>query len=195
MVKWHTKRSLLVCYLAIVLKHFPRSQVSLSKVSKAQKFALPLSGKCVSTRVGLAFDVHQTSAFWFAYTLSCAVYSDLKIRGNFKYDILSNYLIFIKILWCIQKLNGFIGLTFLWDIFSFKFIAYQLLQFRQISCAKKHKLWEKKDWYNVHCLESFKLINTFVNAVFTMIFVPCKNQTFQCCQWSCLLVRFFLSNL
>jgi len=72
-----------------------------------------------------------------------------------------------------------------------KFVAYQPHQFYQITCASKHQVEKLKRWCNVHCLENIQPINAFVDAVFTLIFVPFENQTYQCSQWSVFLQDVF----
>jgi len=58
---------------------------------------------------------------------------------------------------------------------SLELVAYLPLQRCQISSTNKQQVEVEncKQWYNVHCLEKCKPINTLVDAVLTANFVRC----------------------
>jgi len=57
--------------------------------------------------------------------------------------------------------------------------------------CKQATSWKITNIDTFHCLERYKPINTLADAVITAKFVPCENQTYQCCQWSFVFVRCF----
>jgi len=86
--------------------------------------------------------------------------------------------------------NHFSGATFLWAFFL-KFVTSNCFNFAKLHAERSTKLKKWKDSCNVHCLESFQPINALVDAVVSVIFVPCENQSFHCSHWNCLFMRCF----
>jgi len=79
--------------------------------------------------------------------------------------------------------------AFLRDIFLSNLQPINRFNVAKVRTQTSNKLKNYKHWYNLHCLERYKTINALADAVITAKFVPCENQTYKWCQWSCLFVR------
>jgi len=120
LVKWHAKRSLPVCFLASVLKIFTRSQVTFEMPPKRKNSQYRRLGSVWAQESVESLSQIKRRLVDLPVPFPYAIYSALKIRGIFKYDILSNYAMFDHCCsWCIQKpnINGLNGAALWWDFF------------------------------------------------------------------------------
>jgi len=115
-------------FLASVLKIFARSQVTFEKSRKRKNSQYrPLGSVWAQESVERLSQIKRRLVD-LPVPFPYAIYSALKIRGIFKYDILSNYAMSNHCCsWCIQKPNITTVSMKLrcGEIFSWKFVAYR----------------------------------------------------------------------
>ena len=128
------------------------------------KFVLLWSGRFVSARLIACCRSYFSLPIPFLY----AIYTASNIHGSFKYNTLSNYATLIVIH---NVYKNQISQRFQWNwvsisIFSWKFVAYQLLQFSQVSCTNKRQVEKIKR------LEQCSSVGKFITS--SVLWLPCS---------------------